>query len=107
MRVKLTGLVIATLVFAQAGCATITPASRIEQRLVTLGLSRDAAGCVASGLEERLDRNDLVGVARFLDGLRPNRTAGEVVRSLSRIQNPRAAAAVGATALSCAFGNLS
>lgn len=99
-------LVMAALLMTAAGCATVTPVSRIEQRLVTLGLSRSAASCFAGGLDDRLERDDLIGVARFLDGVRPGRSAEQVVRSLSGIDNPRAAAAIGATALSCAFEGL-
>ncbi|MBY0423855.1 MAG: hypothetical protein K2Q06_16240 [Parvularculaceae bacterium] len=89
---------------AATGCATLTPAASIEQRLVTLGLSRSAAQCFATGLDDRLETDDLRGVARFLDGIRPNRSAEKIVESLGGIDNPRAAKAIASTAISCALG---
>lgn len=101
---------LAAMMAAAAGCATLTacatltPAASIEQRLLTLGLSKSAANCVATGLDDRLDTPDLRGVARFLDGLRPNSSAEKIIESLGRIDNPRAARAIASTAISCAIG---
>lgn len=104
---RVTRFLITAMGISVAACATLTPVGRIEQRLRTLGLSEPSARCFAHGLDQRLDDKDLAGVARFLDTLRPHGGEGATIKSLSGVDNPRAASAIAATALSCAFGSKS
>lgn len=95
---------VASVLVLLAGCATLSPASRIEQRLVDLGLSKQRAGCVTGELRERLDRSDLNDIANFLDDIHAAGSAGNVIARLASINNTRAAAAVAASAITCALG---
>lgn len=100
-------LLTASAVFALASlgaCATLSPASRIESRLVDLGVSKSGAHCLADQLSDRLERSDLNDVADFLDDISDANSAGGVVGRLRGIENGRAAAAVAASAITCALG---
>ena len=95
--------IITTLaVFGITACAT---ASRftIENRLEDLGLSRDMAECMADGLDDRLNDDELAEFARFTVTVSKRKDLGPmaVVQSLSDISNPRIAKAVLATGLAC------
>ncbi|MFC2950913.1 hypothetical protein ACFOOP_03180 [Marinicaulis aureus] len=92
-------------VLSLAACATISPRSRIENRLVDIGLSERKAECMAHELDERLDRDDLNDVADFLGDVNEASSDGENYDALLNIDNARAAAAIAAAGLSCAFGN--
>ncbi len=85
-------------------CATISPRARIENRLVEIGLSERKAGCMAGELDNRLDRSDLNDVADFLGDVNQASSDGENYDALLNIDNARAAAAIAAAGLSCAFG---
>lgn len=87
-----------------AACATISPASRIQSRLMELGVPRSHAGCLADELDDRLDRSELSDVARFLDRVSRADSGDDVVGQLRRIDNPRVAAMVAASAIACALG---
>ncbi|MBB5517382.1 hypothetical protein [Amphiplicatus metriothermophilus] len=96
--------VIAAAAFAGlAACATLSAQSRIENRLMDLGLSESRAECLAGELADTLDRRDLKDVADFLDRLDRADTPRGVVETLRRIDNPRAAATVAAAAIACAL----
>lgn len=97
-------LLAASALVAAAGCATVSPASRIESRLVDLGVSPARADCLADELQDNLGRADLSDIADFLDDVGDADSAGGAVDALRRIDNPQAAAAVAAAAISCAFG---
>ncbi|WP_375202138.1 hypothetical protein [Hyphococcus sp.] len=91
-------------VLSLAACATISPRTRIENRLMEIGLSERKAECMAYELDERLDRDDLNEVADFLGDVNDASSAGENYDTLLNIDNARAAAAIAASGLACAFG---
>ena len=88
---------------AMAGCATVSPRKRIENRFIEFGLSERRAECMGRELDERLDRSDLNDVAEFIGNLNNASTTGENVDALLSIGNPRAAAAIAAAGLACTF----
>ncbi len=90
-------------VIAIAGCATVSPRKRIENRFVEFGLSERRAECMSNELDERLDRNDLKDVADFIGNLNNASTTGENIDALLGIGNARAAAAIAAAGLACTF----
>ncbi|MBI1365282.1 MAG: hypothetical protein GC153_04930 [Alphaproteobacteria bacterium] len=96
-------LLVAILLAGAAGCATLSPKSRVESELASLGMSQARAGCIASELDRRLDGQDMRAVADFLGGLRRN-DDDDVLGSLSQIQNPRAVAAIASAGISCTIG---
>ncbi|MCK5748242.1 MAG: hypothetical protein KAH44_18640 [Oricola sp.] len=86
-----------------ASCATISPRARIENRLVELGFAPGKADCMAAELDDRLSRDDLNAVADFVGQLNKADSAGGVLDALIGIDNARAAAAIGAAGVACAF----
>ena len=96
--------------FAAAGfclvigaCASFSPRADVEQSFVNFGLSPARSACLAEELDERLDRDDMAGVAQYVDGLNAAASPGQALDALINIDNPRAAAAIGAAGISCAF----
>lgn len=89
--------------FALGACATFSPRAEVEQSFIDFGLSPDRSACLAGELDERLDRGDMQSVADFVGGLNRASSAGQALDALIAIDNPRAAAAIGAAGLSCAF----
>ncbi|MHA7871775.1 MAG: hypothetical protein ACX939_05430 [Hyphococcus sp.] len=96
-------VLIGLLLFAGA-CATLSPRVRIENRLKELGLSENRSECLASELDERLDRGDMENVADFVGELNAASSAGQTLDALLSIDNPRAATAIARAGLACAFG---
>lgn len=91
------------LVLALGACASLSPRAEVQQSFVDFGLSPDRSACLAGELDERLDRSDMKGVAEFVGGLNQASSPGQALDALISIDNPRAAAAIGAAGLSCAF----
>lgn len=98
-------IVTTAFLVAAGACATISPASRIEKQLVSLGVSEARADCLADELDERLGRGDLKEVADFLEGLNRAQTPGGALDALLAIENPRAARAIASAGVACAFGS--
>ena len=96
-------LAIAGLALCAAACASLSPRSEVEARFVDFGLSSQRAGCLADELNDRLDRRDMKSVADFVGGLNAAGSPGQALDALLAIENPRAAAAIGAAGISCAF----
>lgn len=97
---------IALIAAASLGaCATLSPVSRIERRLVSLGFSDAGAACVSDELDRKLDRKQLMNVADFLDRIdRPDRAGGAgVIEALKQMDDPSAVAGVVGAALTCAI----
>ncbi|MEZ5894179.1 MAG: hypothetical protein R3C58_13680 [Parvularculaceae bacterium] len=86
-----------------AACGTVSPRIRIENRLVEFGFSEDKAHCMGNELDERLDRKELKDVADFVGNLNAAGTAGETLDAILSIDNGRAAAAIAASGVACAF----
>jgi hypothetical protein len=97
-----TGLLIIAVI-AVAGCATVSPRKRIENRFVEFGLSPRKAECMGNELDERLDRQDLKDIADFIGNLNNASTTGENIDALLSIDNVRAAGAIAAAGLACTF----
>lgn len=91
------------LAFSIAACATLSPRKRIENRFVEFGLSDNKAECMASELDDRLDREDLSAVADFVGNVNAAGSAGETLDALLSIDNARAAGAIAAAGVACAF----
>ncbi len=98
---KKISLLLAGLTFA--ACATLSPRVRIENRFVELGLSENKAECMAHELDDRLDRDDMAAVADFVGDLNAAGSAGAVLDAMLGIDNARAAGAIGAAGVACAF----
>ncbi len=94
---------IAMIALTFAACATVSPRLRIENRFVEFGLSEKKAECMGKELDERLDREDLKAVADFVGNLNAAGSAGETLDALLGIDNARAAAAIAAAGVACAF----
>ncbi len=87
-----------------AGCVTSSRAT-LAQRLTEIGLPRATASCMADDLAERLPSDDLRALARFTTRLSRAPSTAAAIEQLARIDNPRAAIAIGRAAFSCArFG---
>lgn len=84
-----------------AACATLSPVSRIEARLVELGFSRAGAACFTDRLAADLDRDDLTAVARALDAFDGEKNPRATLQNLSAMGNPRAVGAVVAAGFAC------
>ncbi len=97
-------LTFSAIAVAGAACATLSPRSRIEQELISLGLGEPRAECIADELADDLDRDDLKDIAEFLDDFGRAGSAGGAVDALLRIENPRAAAAAAGAGIVCALG---
>jgi hypothetical protein len=95
----------ASMMLASAACVTMSPASRIEKQLKSLGVGDQRAECLAGELDDNLDRRDLKDVADFLEGLNRAQGPGQALDALLRIDNPRAAAAIASAGIVCAFGS--
>lgn len=87
-----------------AACATISTRSRIESELQSLGLSESRAECLAHDLDDNLDRDDLNAVANFLRDLNRSGSPDDALEALLSIDNPRAAAAIARSGVTCALG---
>lgn len=86
---------------AAAGCVTSSRAT-LAQRFTEIGLPRATATCMADDLAERLPADDLRALARFTTRLSRAPSTAAAIEQLARIDNPRAAFAVGRAAFSCA-----
>lgn len=86
-----------------ASCATAAKMT-LNDRFRAIGLSDGMSDCMVDELDDRLDDRDLQDLARFTVGLSRADTPMEAVESLLRIDNPRAVAAIGASAFSCIAG---
>ena len=97
--------IVAVIVCASfvASCSAVSPHVRIENRLVEFGFSEERAECMAEELDDRLDREDMKAVADFVGDLNAADSAGETLDALLGIDNSRAAGAIAAAGVSCAF----
>ncbi len=100
---KRLAIILATLLFLSA-CATGSPRSKLVDRFVEFGLSKERSVCLADELDDRLERDDLNDVVDYVGGLNAATSPGEALDALLRIGNPRAAAAITRASLACAFG---
>lgn len=95
----------AVLALALSACATLSPVSRIQARLVEFGFSRPMAECFADGLHGKLDGRQLNGVADLLEGFEKDSKPEQAIERLGRgVGDPKTAGAIATTAFSCAIG---
>lgn len=92
----------AMLLALTASCAT-SGAGRLEQQLISIGLSPDRAGCLTNELQERLDRREINEISSFLDGVNRASTPGETLDALLSIDDPNSSKAIASAGISCAF----
>ena len=86
-----------------AACATAARYT-LQDRFRAIGIPAETADCMVGELDRRLSNEDLQDLARYTLGLaRADSTFG-AVRSLMRIDNPRAVRAVGASGATCVTG---
>lgn len=86
-----------------ASCATISPRTRIENRLVEFGLPEQKAACMGNELDDRLGRRDMQDVADFIGNINAASSPGEGLDALLSIDNARAAGAIARASVACAF----
>ncbi|MEE2692702.1 MAG: hypothetical protein VX640_14295 [Pseudomonadota bacterium] len=86
-----------------AGCATVARAT-LEDRFQAIGIPQGTAVCMVDELDRRLSDEDLQDLARYTIGLARADSTVAAIRSLMRIDNPRAVTAIGAAGVSCVSG---
>ncbi|MEQ8179776.1 MAG: hypothetical protein RIA10_15710 [Amphiplicatus sp.] len=86
-----------------AGCATVAKAT-LEDRFQAIGIPQGTAVCMVDELDERLSDEDLQDLARYTIGLARANSTAAAIRSLMKIDNPRAVTAIGASGISCVSG---
>lgn len=97
-------LIFAALAAATAaGCATAARYT-LQDRFRAIGIPADIADCMVDELDERLSNEDLEDLARYTVRLTRADTTTAAIRSLMKIDNPRAVTAVGASGVSCITG---
>jgi len=94
---------LAAAAIAVTACATASPRSHIENRLIKFGLSEHRAECLALELDERLDRDDMNVVADYVGGLNRANSPREALSALLDIDNSKAATAIARAGIVCAF----
>lgn len=86
-----------------ASCATVARAT-LEDRFQAIGIPEGVAVCMVDDLDERLSDEDLQDLARYTVRLARANSTVAAVRSLMKIDNPRAVTAIGRSALGCVSG---
>ena len=86
-----------------AGCATAARYT-LQDRFRAIGIPDNIADCMVSDLDERLSNDDLEDLARYTVRLSRADNTAQAIRSLMKIDNPRAVTAVGAAGVSCVGG---
>ena len=86
-----------------ASCATAVRYT-LQDRFRAIGIPGDTSDCMVGELEGRLSREDMQDLLRYtLDLTRADSTFA-AIRSLMRIDNPRAVTAVGESGVACVTG---
>ena len=86
-----------------AGCATAARYT-LQDRFRAIGIPADTADCMVDELDERLSSEDLQDLAQYTVRLSRADTTMAAIRSLMKIDNPRAVTAIGASGVSCVTG---
>ncbi|MEX0643725.1 MAG: hypothetical protein WD076_00320 [Parvularculaceae bacterium] len=86
-----------------ASCATAAKVT-LEDRFQAIGIPAGTAECMVDDLDQRLSDDDLEDLARYSIGLARAKSTADAVRSLMQIDNPRAVAAIGKSAVGCVTG---
>lgn len=86
-----------------AGCATAARYT-LQDRFRAIGIPDGIADCMVDELDDRLSNEDLQDLAQYTVRLSRADTTAAAIRSLMKIDNPRAVTAVGASGVSCVTG---
>ena len=93
---------LAAIVFL-SGCATVARYT-LQDRFKAIGIPAGTADCMVDELEQRLSSEDVQDLARYTISLARADSTFAAIRSLMKIDNPRAVKAVGASGISCVTG---
>jgi hypothetical protein len=97
------GLIIAAL--AASACASMSPASRLENRFIAFGMEPPMAACLAGELDEDLTGRELGAVADFLERFEDadRGRPGAAIDAVMSMDNPEIVASIAAAGIACAF----
>lgn len=89
-----------------AGCATLSPETKVRDRLIEAGIGRRTAGCMAERLVDRLSIGQLQALGRA--ARLPGRDVGrmsirELIDRLEAVGDPEIVAVVTRAGLGCAI----
>lgn len=86
-----------------AGCATAARYT-LQDRFRAIGLPESTADCMVDELDQRLSSEDLQDLAQYTVRLARADSTMAAIRSLMKIDNPRAVTAIGSSGVSCVTG---
>ncbi|MCA8895370.1 MAG: hypothetical protein KDA48_08955 [Amphiplicatus sp.] len=86
-----------------SACATVAKVT-LEDRFQAIGIPAGTAECMVDDLDQNLSDEDLQDLARYTIGLSRANSTMAAVRSLMKIDNPRAVVAIGRAGVSCVTG---
>lgn len=86
-----------------SACATVAKVT-LEDRFQAIGIPAGTAECMVDDLDQNLSDEDLQDLARYTIGLARANSTMAAVRSLMKIDNPRAVVAIGRAGVSCVTG---
>nr|WP_066765598.1 hypothetical protein [Sphingobium sp. CCH11-B1] len=106
MRPALFAIAFSLFAFCLAGCASLSPESRVRAGLMNAGLSEPMASCMAKPMARNLSVLQLRRL-QSLGGIRKSHRQGltiaELLRRLRALQDPEIVAVTGRAAVACAF----
>lgn len=86
-----------------ASCATAARYT-LQDRFRAIGIPAKTADCMVDELDQRLSSEDLQDLAKYTVGLAHADSTLEAIRSLMKIDNPRAVKAIGVSGVTCVTG---
>jgi hypothetical protein len=92
-----------SLACAVSSCASLARTT-LEDRFQAIGIPEKTALCMVDDLDQRLSDDDIQDLARYTLNVARQPSTIDAVRALMRIENPRAVAAVGKSAVACVTG---
>ncbi len=84
-------------------CATAARYT-LQDRFRAIGIPDGVSDCMVDELDDRLSNEDLQDLARYTVRLSRADSTLAAIRSLMKIDNPRAVTAIGASGVSCVTG---
>lgn len=91
------------IILLTSSCATAARYT-LQDRFRAIGIPDGTADCMVDELGARLSSEDLQDLARYTVTLARANSTLAAIRSLMRIENPRAVTAVGQSGVSCVTG---
>ncbi len=86
-----------------SGCATVARVA-LQDRFKAIGIPAGTADCMVDELEQNLSSEDLQDLARYTYSVARADSTFAAIRSLMKIDNPRAVKAIGSSGVSCVTG---